>query len=113
MPRTVLVEQLLSPWAFSLHLMNGGRLFQALLFGVAALAAFGMLVGYRTRLMTFVVWVLLLSIQVRNPLLNGSESPMLRMMFFWGMLLPLGSYWSVPPSACSCRSPSSTGSPPP
>jgi hypothetical protein len=95
MPRTVLVEQVLSPWAFSLHLMNGRALFQALLFGVAALAAFGMLVGYRTRLMTFVVWVVLLSIQLRNPLLNGSESPMLRMLFFWGMLLPLGAYWSV------------------
>jgi Vitamin K-dependent gamma-carboxylase len=95
MPRTVLVEQVLSPWAFSLHLMNGGSLFQALLFGVAALAAFGMLVGYRTRLMTFVVWALLLSIQLRNPLLNGSESSMLRMLFFWGMLLPLGAYWSV------------------
>jgi hypothetical protein len=95
MPRTVLVEQVLNPWAFSLHLMNGGRLFQALLFGVAALAAFGMLVGYRTRLMTFVVWVLLLSIQLRNPLLNGSESPMLRMLLFWGMLLPLGAFWSV------------------
>jgi hypothetical protein len=95
MPRTVLVEQVLSPWAFSLDLMNGGGLFQALLFGVAALAAFGMLVGYRTRLMTFVVWVLLLSIQLRNPLINGSESPMLRMLCFWGMLLPLGAYWSV------------------
>src|SRR5215217_5243521 len=95
MPRTVLVEQVLSPWAFSLHLMNGERLFQALLFGVAALAAFGMLVGYRTRLMTFVVWVLLLSIQLRTPLLNGSESLLWRMLIFWGMLLPLGAYWSV------------------
>jgi hypothetical protein len=106
MPRTVLVEQLLSPWAFSLNLMNGGRLFQALLFGVAALAAFGMLVGYRTRLMTFVVWVLLLSIQVRNPLVNGSahglRSRVLRHAF---------CRW--PPSDCTCRSPSSTGSPPP
>ena len=95
MPRTVLVERVLSPWAFSLDLMNGGALFQALLFAVAALAAFGMLVGYRTRLMTFIVWVLLLSIQLRNPLVNGSESPMLRMLLFWGMLLPLGAYWSV------------------
>jgi len=95
MPRTVLVEQVLSPWAFSLQLMNGGELFQWLLFGVAAFAALGMLVGYRTRLMTFVVWLLLLSIQLRNPLLNGSESPMLRMLVFWGMLLPLGAYWSV------------------
>ena len=95
MPRTVLVEQVLSPWAFSLHLMNGAEAFQALLFGVAALAAFGMLVGYRTRLMTFFVWLLILSIQLRNPLINGAESPLLRMLLFWGMLLPLGAYWSV------------------
>ena len=95
LPRTVLVEEVLSPWAFSLNLMNGGPFFQALLFGVAALAALGMLVGYRTRLMIFVVWVLLLSIQLRNPLVNGSESLLLRMLLFWGMLLPLGAYWSV------------------
>jgi hypothetical protein len=95
MPRTVLVEEVLSPWAFSLNLINGGSSFQALLFGVGALAALGMLVGYRTRLMTFVVWIVLLSIQVRNPLVNGSESLLLRMLLFWGMLLPLGAYWSV------------------
>jgi hypothetical protein len=104
--------------------MNGMPFFQALLFGVAALAALGLLVGYRTRLMTIVVWVLLLSLHMRNPLVNGAESPMLRMLLFWGMLLPLGAYWSVdrakrprsrgcrrascrrPPLACSCRSPS-------
>src|SRR5215217_3917039 len=95
LPRTVLVEEILSSWAFSLNLMNGGSFFQALLFGVAALAALGMLVGYRTRLMTFVVWIVLLSIQVRNPLVNGSESLLLRMLLFWGMLLPLGACWSV------------------
>src|ERR687893_199548 len=95
LPRTVLVEEVLSPWVFSLNLMNGALFFQALLFGVAALAALGMLVGYRTRLMIFVVWVLLLSIQLRNPLVSGSESLLLRMLLFWGMLLPLGAYWSV------------------
>src|ERR671912_1304474 len=95
LPRTVLVEEVLSPWVFSLNLMNGGSYFQALLFGVAALAALGMLVGYRTRLATFAVWALLLSFQLRNPLVNGAESPMLHMLLFWGMLLPLGAYWSV------------------
>jgi hypothetical protein len=95
MSRTVLMRQLLNPSAFSLNLLNGGYTFQALLFGVAALAALCTLVGYRTRLMTFVVWVILLSIHMRNPLVNGSESPFLRMLFFWGMLLPLGAYWSV------------------
>src|SRR5215210_6313213 len=93
--RTVLVEEILSSWAFSLNLINGGTFFQALLFGVGALAALGMLVGYRTRLMTFVVWIVLLSIQVRNPMVNGSESLLLRMLLFWGMLLPLSAYWSV------------------
>jgi Vitamin K-dependent gamma-carboxylase len=39
--------------------------------------------------------VLLLSIQLRNPLVNGSDSLLLRMLLFWGMLLPLGAYWSV------------------
>ena len=95
MSRVDLLQQVLSPFAFSLDLLNGGYTFQALLFGVAMLAALGMLVGYRTRLMTFVVWVVLLSLQLRNPLLNGSESPFLRMLLFWGMLLPLGAYWSV------------------
>jgi len=86
LPRTVLVEEVLSPWVFSLNLMNGEPFFQALLFGVAALAALGMLLGYRTRLMIFVVWVLLLSIQLRNPLVNNSSSLLLRKLLFWGML---------------------------
>jgi hypothetical protein len=95
LPRTVLMEEVLSPWAFSLNLMNGQAFFQALLFGAAALAALGMLVGYRTRLMTIVVWVLLLSIQWRNPLVGGADGPLLRLLLFWSMFLPLGAYWSV------------------
>jgi Vitamin K-dependent gamma-carboxylase len=94
LPRSVL-PQVLSQYSFSLDVMNGGTFFQAMLFAVAALAALCVLVGYRTCLMTFVVWVLLLSIQFRNPLVGGSDGPLLRMLFFWGMFLPLGAYWSV------------------
>jgi Vitamin K-dependent gamma-carboxylase len=95
LPRTALVEQVLSPWAFSLNLMNGQLFFQALLFVAAAVAALCMLFGYRTRLMTIVLWVLLLSIQWRNPLVGGSDGPLLRMLLFWAMFLPLGACWSV------------------
>lgn len=94
-PRTDLIGQVLSQYSFSLNVMNGGAFFQAMLFAAAALAALCTLVGYRTRLMTFVVWILLLSIQFRNPLVGGSDGPLLRMLFFWGMFLPLGAYWSV------------------
>ena len=75
--------------------MSGGALFQALLLGVAAFAALCMLVGYRTRLMTFVAWALLLSFQMRNPLVNGAAVHLLRELMFWSILLPLGAYWSV------------------
>ena len=94
-PRSVLVEQVMSSWQFSFSLLNGGTLFQAFLFGVAAVAALCMLVGYRTRLMTFVLWALVLSIQLRNPLVNGADSRFLHLLLFWGIMLPLGAYWSV------------------
>ena len=95
MPRTDLLEQVLSPWQFSLNLINGGLLFQAFLLGLAAFAALGMLLGYRTRLMTFIAWALLISFQMRNPLVNGAAVHLLRELMFWSILLPLGAYWSV------------------
>jgi hypothetical protein len=95
LPRTVLLEEVLSPWAFSLNLMNGEPWFQVLLLGAAAVAALGMLVGYRTRTMTIIVWLLLLSVQWRNPLVTGADGPLLRLLLFWAMFLPLGAYWSI------------------
>jgi hypothetical protein len=95
LPRGVLLEEVLNPWLFSLNLMNGEPFFQKLLFGIAALAALALLVGYRTRLMTVIVWVMLLSIQWRNPLVLNAGDILLRMLLFWGMFLPLGAYWSV------------------
>jgi hypothetical protein len=96
LPRTALLDEgMISPWQFSLNLMNGESFFQALLFSATVLAALGLLVGYRTRLMTVVVWVFLISIHMRNNLLNGSGEALLDMLLFWGMFLPLGAYWSV------------------
>ncbi len=82
-----------SQW--SLNLMNGTAFFQALLFGIAALAALALLVGYRTRLMTVVVWVMVYSIQWRNPWLLNAGDALLRVLLFWAMFIPLGAYWSV------------------
>lgn len=95
LPRAILIEEVLVNSKFSLSLANGELFFQALLFGVAALAALGMLVGYRTRLMTGILWVLLLSIQYRNPLMMTGGDTLLRILLFWSIFLPLGAYWSV------------------
>lgn len=93
-PRWVAMEEL-GPWYFSLHLFNGTAPVQGLLFGVAALAAVGMLVGWHTRLMTVLVWLLTVSLQWRNPtLLNGGDM-LLRVLLFWSLFLPLGAVASV------------------
>src|SRR5215207_774741 len=96
LPRDILLQEaLLDRWQFSLNLMSGELLVQALLFGVTALAALALLVGYRTRLMTMIVWVLVISIQVRNPMVDNAGDTLLRLLLFWGILLPLGAHWSV------------------
>jgi hypothetical protein len=106
LPRRVLVDQIDS-WQVSLALMSGTAFVQALLFGIAAVAALGMLVGYRTTLMTIVVWVLMLSIQVRNPFVGSSGDDLLRLVLFWSMFLPLGAYWSVDRLRATVPQPSS------
>jgi hypothetical protein len=95
LPRSILLQDVLNRWSFSLNLMHGELFFQALLFGILALVALALLVGYRTRLVTFAAWMLLLSIQWRNPLVLNAGDTLLRMLLFWSMLLPLGAHWSV------------------
>ncbi|MDY6780176.1 MAG: HTTM domain-containing protein, partial [Halobacteria archaeon] len=79
----------------SLHALSGDVWFQVLVFVVTGVFAALVVVGYRTTLVTAVSWVLLLSLQLRNPLvLNGGDGLFVR-LFFWGTLLPLGERWSI------------------
>jgi hypothetical protein len=94
LPRGILIDQL-NKWWFSLSLMNGTTFFQGLIFAVTAVAAVALLVGYQTRLMTFVVWLLMLSIHARNLYVISGGDILLRLLLFWSMFLPLGAYWSV------------------
>jgi hypothetical protein len=94
LPRRVQAEKI-EPWLVSLNFMNGTAELQWALFAVAALAAVAMLVGYRTRLMCILVWVLVMSIQWRNYLVGYSADELLRLLLFWSMFLPLGACWSV------------------
>lgn len=92
--REVVVGEM-NPWSWSLSLINGTAAFQTFLFGLAIVAALGMLVGFRTRLMTIAVWVLIISIQARNPMVLSAADSLLRLLLFWSIFLPLGAWWSV------------------
>jgi hypothetical protein len=94
LPRTVLFD-VTGPYWLSLHVVSGAATVQLLLFGLAAVVAVALAVGYRTRTATVASWVLLVSLQHRNPVvLNGGDT-LLRMALFWAMFVPLGTRWSV------------------
>jgi hypothetical protein len=97
MPRADLLahREILDQSIFSINLISGGGLVQGVIFAIAALAAIGLLVGYATRLMTLIVWLLVVSIERRNPLLGGGGEVLLRILLFWAMFLPLAAVWSV------------------
>ncbi|HSA58258.1 MAG TPA: HTTM domain-containing protein [bacterium] len=95
MPRGALLDLFLHPSCFSFHFMNGTWQWQAFLFLVAALFALGLLLGYRTRFMTVGSWLLLVSLQNRNPLVLQGGDILFRMILFWAMFLPLGARCSM------------------
>ncbi|WP_305989142.1 HTTM domain-containing protein [Roseibium sp. MMSF_3544] len=106
MPRSVQLEHLYTT-TWSLHLANGSAWFQATLFVVAGLAALGLLVGWRTRLMTILSWALLLSLQNRNTFILSGEDNLALLLLFWAMFLPLGARYSL--DAALSRHPHQTG----
>ncbi len=90
-----MLQRLLNPAEWSVYLVNGTVLFQALLFGVAAIFAIMLLFGYKTRLSTIVSFILLLSLQHRNPLVLYGGDLEIRVLMFWAMFLPLGAKYSI------------------
>lgn len=95
LPLHVLHQHLWLPQFFSLHALSGLWQFQLLLFILAACFAFCLLLGYKTRLATVATWLLLLSLQNRNPLIEQGGDDLLRMLLFWGIFLPWGRFYAA------------------
>jgi hypothetical protein len=100
-PRHELLQEFafLHDRAFSLHLIGGSTAIQAALFGLAAVAAAALLVGYRTRAAAIALWALTSSLQLRNLYVGAGYDALLRMSLLWACFLPLGARASVDASA--------------
>lgn len=96
LPREFLLHSDLWPnfW-WSVHMFSGSPWFEAALIVVEAMVALILLVGWRTRLATFVSWVLVCSMQARNPAILHGGDDITRVMLFWSIFLPLGARWSI------------------
>ncbi|MEO8493670.1 MAG: HTTM domain-containing protein [Planctomycetota bacterium] len=80
---------------WSLHLFSGETWAQLALMLLAAMFAGWLLVGYRTRLAAVASWILLMSLDGRNPVVLNSGDVLLRCMLLWSLFLPLGARFSI------------------
>lgn len=80
---------------FSLYQYSDEPGYAALLFGITGFVYICLLLGYRTRIFTALSWLLLMSLQNRNHAVLQCGDDELRLILFWGMFLPWGSFYSV------------------
>lgn len=79
----------------SLYMISGSAVFVGLLFLLAAIAAFLVIIGYRARLMVFISWVFFISLDARNSYVSQGGDLLLQMLLFWSIFLPVSKRFSV------------------
>lgn len=83
------------PQVLSYHAIVGSVPGESFLFITAALFATCLLIGYKTWTATALSWVMLLSVQARNPFVLQGGDVVMRLLLFWSLFLPLGAVWSL------------------
>lgn len=94
-PQSLMREMGLMPGLPSVHLISDQWSFLAPVLWLQVVVAVGLLLGFRTRLCTVLNWFLMVSLQLRNPLVNNSGDSLLLAFLFWAMFLPWGECWSL------------------
>ena len=102
LPRLALIERNGDYWGYlSPYMWTGFFPLQTEQFLVGTLlilslvCAFLLMVGWKTRPMTILMWALLTAVQNRNPLILHGADEVTRAFLFWGMFLPLGNRFSL------------------
>lgn len=95
LPREILLRSPFANLWLSFHMGSGTANVARVLNGALALAGLGLAAGWRTWWMTGLCWVLLNSMQARNPFICDRGDLQLSLLLFWGMFLPLGARWSL------------------
>ena len=95
LPRSLWLKYYSGSLDHSFHIFSGSAASQALLFFIAGIFAFMLLIGYRTRSAAFMSWLFLTSLHMRTPHVLQSGDELLRLMIFWSMFTPIASRFSV------------------
>lgn len=93
--RTLLNQPTLGSRLWSVFYLSDSVGYVALLFLLGFFSALALMVGYRPRVSGWIAWVLLISVQHRNPLVLTKGDSYLLLLLFWGNFLPWGEVFSV------------------
>lgn len=80
---------------WSLYLLNGSSAWALFLFALHFIFAGCLLIGYKTRISTTIVWLLYISLHNRNLFVQQAGDDLLRLVLLWGIFLPWHTNYSV------------------
>lgn len=80
---------------WSLHGLSGTYAWVLCLFILHFIFALFLLFGYKTKLSTFILWLLHISLLNRNLYINQVGDDVLRLILFWGLFLPWNSFYAI------------------
>ncbi|MFS8131094.1 MAG: hypothetical protein ACMG57_03880, partial [Candidatus Dojkabacteria bacterium] len=81
--------------SFSLNnLFPTSPAFQAFILILGVVFAVLLIFGFKTRISTILLWIIVVSVQNRNTIIGQGGDDYMRVLLFWSMLLPLGLRYS-------------------
>ncbi len=93
--RSYFLTNLSHPWSFSFHLISGETWAVGILFIIHILTAFSFMVGYKTRISNFILWLFVVSVHNRFWYVNNGGDDVMRILLFFCMFLPVSHYFSI------------------
>lgn len=79
-------------WSF--HVLSGNKIYTTIIFSIHFIIACLVLIGYKTRIATLLLWLFTISLHNRNLFVLQSGDDLLRVALFWTVFLPWNSYFS-------------------
>ncbi|HEY8258580.1 MAG TPA: HTTM domain-containing protein [Gemmatimonadales bacterium] len=94
-PREFMFSTIRSWGGYSLQFMSGAWPVQLAFFLVMVAVISCFIVGYRTRTSAVLAWLLIMSMQGRNPYILHGGDDVIRILMFWCIFAPLNARWSI------------------
>lgn len=103
LPRSVLIENFLNIYRFSVYLISGNEYIISGLFIFTGFLCVLLILGIRSNFVVFLIWIMTISLHNRIYEIGNLGDRFLGMILFWSIFLPLGERFSLESSISKKR----------